>query len=187
MRRPFVIITLCILPVAAHAQIKQKFTIHNGKMVSGTQAAGNSSSGSSKITINQAQEVIFKAQQSLMKGDYAGAEALYSQAIALDNSNIQAYLHRGVVRRERRDYQGMDADARIALALTNNAIRANPRDPDGYYERSLALRLLYQFDQARKDVLAAMQLGGKPSLKNDLQAIELERKIAASKVQSAMQ
>ncbi len=164
-----------MMPLAAHAQHGFATRMQNATVSQPRKA---------RPTLNESQKLVFKAQQSLIKGDYAGAEALYTQAIAQDNSNIQAYLHRGVVRREQRNSRGVDADARAALSLANDSIRVSPRDPDGYYNRSLALRLLYQFDQAKKDVLAAIQLGGKASLRNDLQAIELERRIAASMAQN---
>ncbi|MFO0389185.1 MAG: hypothetical protein ACK502_05640 [Alphaproteobacteria bacterium] len=166
--------------------MKQKIIIRDGKIVSGAlPSSGDTKQNSGAVAISESQRFMFKAQQSVMKKDLATAEALYTEAIARDGSNVQAYLHRGVVRRELHDYRGVDADARMAVTLANNVIRANPRDPDGYYERSMALRLLKQFDLARKDVLAAIQLGGKPSLSNDLQAIELERKMALSKAQTA--
>jgi tetratricopeptide (TPR) repeat protein len=171
---------LSLFPVFfAHAQMTQKIIIRDGKIVAGDkQNSGN-------VALSEAQQLIFKAQQSLMKGDFASAEALYSEAIARDSSNVQAYLHRGVVRRERHEWRGVDADARMAVTLANGTIQANPRDPDGYYDRSLALRLLQQYDLAKKDVQTAIQLGGKASLRNDLQAIELERKMALSAAQTA--
>lgn len=186
MRLLLVVIILCVMPCFAHAQMKQKIVIRDGKIVSGTLSAnGEKTRSSGGLVIGEAQQFIFKAQQSVLKGDWATAETLYSEAIARDGANLQAYLHRGVVRREKRDWRGVDADARMALALANRNVSAHPRDPDGYYERSMALRLLRQFDLAKKDVITAIQLGGKQSLRNDLQAIELERKMALSEAQAA--
>ena len=182
IRHLLIIVALCFLPGGAHAQMKQKFSIRDGKLVGGTSAAVEG-----VPAISEAQQLIFQAQKSVMKGDFVTAEEFYTKSIALDGSNTQAYLHRAVIRREQRNYRGMDADARMAYELSNRSVAAKPRDPDGYYDRSLALRLLRHFDQARQDVMTAIQFGGKPSLKNDLQAIELERKIAVSATLNTVQ
>ncbi len=176
-----------MLTCAAHAQAVhgQKIIIRDGKLVSGTLPTAGQAAAPRNVEASQSRLLLFKAQEKLMKRDFSGAEQIYTQAIALDDSNVTAYLQRGVVRRELRNYRGVDSDARTVVALSNRIISANPRDPDGYYKRSMALRLLHQFDQAKKDVLTAIQLGGKLSLKNDLKAIELERRMAASTVSAA--
>ncbi len=177
---------LCALPEAAFAQQKQTFTIRGGKLVGGSGAASGQQQGgggqASRLVIDQDQQLIFSATASVLKKDYPTAEKLYSQALAIDSSNINAYLQRGFVRREMGNTQGVESDARTAITLANNALKSNPRDSDIYYQRSMALRLIHQFELAKKDILTALQLGGKQSLQNDLKAIDLEQKIMASQV-----
>lgn len=174
---------LFLLPCLAQAQVKQTFTLRDGKLMNAQKPSEASGSSHQPVVIDGDQQLIFKAQASLVSGDYAQAEALYTQAINLDGSNIEAYLQRAAVRRELGDAKGVDSDGRRALALVNGALQAEPREAGLYYKRSMALRFLRQFDAARNDVLTAINLGGKPSLRNDLQAIELERKMAASHLQ----
>lgn len=183
------VVLMASLPVSAYAQTTtQHFTIRNGKLVGGDtaapQASGAASSGNSGggITLNSEQQYMIAALSALVQKDLPRAESLYSQVISMNGSNSEAYLQRGIARRESGDTHGMTSDAKMALTLLNNEIRQHPREVNLYRKRSMALRLLQSFDLAKKDLLTAMQLTGKSSvtLQNDMQAIELERRMASA-------
>lgn len=128
------------------------------------------------IQLSNDQKIMLEAANKLVQRDYRSAEGMYTQAIALNGSNIEAYLQRAVARREMGDQNGMAADATTVINLSNSQLQQNPRDPTLYYQRGMGYRLLRQFDQARNDITTGMQIGGKSNWKTDLQAIELERK-----------
>ena len=132
--------------------------------------------GASNLKISNDQKIMLEAANKLVQKDYSTAESMYSQAIAVNGGNIEAYLQRAVVRRELGDDQGMTADARSVIMLSNNALQQSPNNPTLYYQRGMGYRLLRHFDQARSDISTGMQIGGKGNWKTDLQAIELERK-----------
>ncbi|MGE0755286.1 MAG: tetratricopeptide repeat protein [Alphaproteobacteria bacterium] len=176
------------LATSAAAQQTMKFTIQNGKMVNSSgapPAAGNTSSQMTQgqqLEVSREQQYMLAALSALMQGDFAKAEDLYSQVIQYNPANSEAWLQRAVVRRETQNAQGMAVDARRALSQLNAEIQASPRNGTLYHQRSVALRLLKSFDLAKKDLLTAMQLKGKSSVsfQNDLQAIELERRMASA-------
>ncbi len=117
------------------------------------------------------------AFQYFVKRDYRRAEKLYSQPIATNQGNIEAYLQRGLTRREMGDAPGAASDGRSAVLLASAALKSDLRDGRLYYQRSMGLRLLRQFDLTAQDMLAAIQLTGKQHWQTDLKAIELERKM----------
>jgi len=153
----------CLLAIDACAQAQPNVVV-NGR--------------SSAAEMNQTQKLMFEGAKYSMARQFKEADAVYSQIIASDGGNTEAYLQRAVVRRELGDESGKVSDARNAVALASASLQANPRDFNLYYQRSLALRLLKQFDGARRDLNAAMQLGGSVTWQNDLQAIDLEQKMA---------
>gem|GEM_PF-2376627 len=133
-------------------------------------------SGASNLQISNDQKIMLEAANKLVQRDYRTAENMYSQAIAVNRVNIEAYLQRAVVRRELGDEAGMATDARSVIGLADNALQQSPNNPTLYYQRGMGYRLLREFDQAKNDIVTGMQIGGKSNWKTDLQAIELERK-----------
>ena len=130
-----------------------------------------------RIQISPAQQVMFGAAQKVLQRDYAGALALYNQAVAMDGTNVQAYLQRGVVKREMHDEAGAQADAAAAIRLCNAALARDPQNAQLYHDRALGFRLLKDFAHAREDMQRALQLpGAQPGWKTDLRAIDLEEK-----------
>ena len=132
--------------------------------------------GMPKIQIAGDQKLIFEADGHVVKRDYQGAESLYTQAIALNGGNTEAYLQRGFVRREMGNGAGAADDGRNAVGLANTALAANPGDANLYHERGMGFRLMRDFDHARADLQKAIQLSGQMSWQTDLQAMELEQK-----------
>lgn len=130
------------------------------------------------VQIPPEQKMMFDAANKIVQRDFKDAESLYSQVIAMNRGNIEAYLQRAVVRREMGDEPGMQSDAGSVVTLANSALQQNPRDPTLYYQRGMGFRLLHQFDQAQSDIATGMRIGGKTNWQNDLQAIDLERKAA---------
>ncbi len=130
------------------------------------------------LQVGPAQQLMLTAAQAVMKQDYNEALTLYNQAIATDPGNIEAYLQRGVIRRQMKDETGARADGDTALQLADNAIAANPGNAMLYHQRSMANRLRLQFRQAREDAQRAQQLpGANGAWENDVNAIILEEKM----------
>jgi tetratricopeptide (TPR) repeat protein len=159
MKRLFCIIGL-ITALAAPAALAQQ-------MVFG---------GNSKLQITNDQQVLFEAANKVMNRDFASAEGLYSQAIAMNGRNIDAWLQRAVTRRELGNEAGMQSDARTVIALSDEALQQTPQNANLFYERGMGYRLLRDYDKAREDISTGMRIGGRSSWQTDLQAIELERK-----------
>lgn len=155
---------LIVSPVAAAAQTIQQTFVVGG------------SGSSSNLQIPNDQKIMLEAANRLVQKDFRGAESMYSQAIAVNRANIEAYLQRAVARRELGDEPGMSSDARSVILLANNALQQAPNNPTLYYQRGMGYRLLRAFDQAKNDIITGMRIGGKNNWKTDLQAIELERK-----------
>lgn len=129
-----------------------------------------------KIQISPSQKLILLASQKVAAREFREAESLYTQAIALDGSDADAYLHRGVVRREQGNMGGAQSDARAAIMLSNNVLQQNPGDATAYYQRGNGFRLLREYAQAKSDVQQAINLGGDPNWRTDLRDIALEEK-----------
>jgi tetratricopeptide (TPR) repeat protein len=134
--------------------------------------------GGPKIEIGKEQKTMLDAANKVMEGDLPAAEALYTSVIAMNASNIDAYLQRGFIRRIARNAQGSVSDARAAAALANAQLQANPNNADAYHSRGMAYRLANQYAQARKDIETGMRLNNNQSWQSDLQAIALEEKAA---------
>jgi tetratricopeptide (TPR) repeat protein len=113
-----------------------------------------------------------------MKRDFHAAEDIYSRIISMDNNNAEAYVQRGLVRRELKNTQGMEADANRAIVLIDAGLQQNPNDADLYYHRSTAERMLKNFDAAEQDLNQSIHLGKHGNFDTDWKAIALERKMA---------
>ncbi len=152
----------CVTAFSAMAQTSQQTFVFNG---------------GANVSISSDQKLMLEAANKFVQNDLSGAESLYTQAIALNGNNTEAYLQRAVVRRELHNEEGMVSDAKTVIGLSNNALQRNPNDPTVYYQRGMGYRLLRQFDQAKADITNGMQIGGKKNWETDLKAIEIERKV----------
>lgn len=157
---------LAAMPAGAQT-VTQTFVLGGG---------ANAGGGSPAIQFAPDQTIMFNAANKFMQRDFPAAESLYSQAIALNPKNTDALLQRAAVRRELGNEGGMASDAQNVIALSNQALQKNPNDPNSYYERGMAYRLLKEYDEAKADIAKGMQIGGKKSWATDLKAIEIERK-----------
>jgi tetratricopeptide (TPR) repeat protein len=156
--------------VKAQAQPQQKpqvqFVVNGAPMAQGGE----------KLQINEDQKLMFEAAGKVVKNDFKGAEAIYNQVLSRNNSNIEAFLQRGIVRRELGDLDGAVSDGRSVVTLANGKLRQNPNDAYSYHQRGMGLRLLKDYNNAKADISKAIQMSGQASWKTDLQAIELEQK-----------
>jgi len=148
----------------------------HAQTVTQTFVLGGGNNASVQITNDQ--KILLEAANKFVRRDYEGAESLYTQAIAINGSNIEAYLQRAAVRRELHNEAGMTADANMVIGLANQALQRNGNDPGLYYQRGMGYRLLRQFDLARDDITTGMRIGGRSNWQTDLKAIEIERKAA---------
>lgn len=98
-----------------------------------------------------AEEIHRQAYARYEQGDYAGAQAGFSQAIDLNPDFSEAYNMRGYMRRLQDDLQG-------ALEDYNASIRADPDNEYAYVNRGLALRMLGDVDGAIADYTQAIRL-----------------------------
>lgn len=138
---------------------------------------GGTHAFAAKLIISPAQQLLLEASQFVSKKDFASAEQIYSQIISSDGGNIDAYLQRAVVRREMDNHQGSKRDATMVTRLANATLQRDPDDAESFYHRGKAHRLLYNFEQAKKDIITAIKLSGKNRWRTELQAIALEEKI----------
>jgi tetratricopeptide (TPR) repeat protein len=130
-----------------------------------------------KIVIGDDQRLMFAAMQAAIKKDYKTAEDMYSRMIALNPRDTNAYLQRGIMRRQMGNEAGALADGKSVVILANTSLQADPRAGALYYMRGMGFRLLKDYTQAEKDVQTAITQGGPPEWKTDLRAIELEKKV----------
>jgi len=79
----------------------------------------------------KAEDFFIRGEDKYQKGDYQGAIAAYTQAIALNPNYAQAYHNRGIARSKLGDKQG-------AVADYNQALRINPNYAKAYYNRGNA-------------------------------------------------
>ena len=141
-------------------------------IINGTPAGGSGG----KFEVSADQKLMLEAAKKVVSNDYQAAESLYNQAITLNANNMDAYLQRGIVRRELGNQSGAEADGRAVVTLANNSLQQNPNDANLYHRRGMGLRLLRDFDNAKADISKAIQMSGQLSWKTDLQAIELAQK-----------
>ena len=139
-------------------------------------ALGGQTAGGGGMAFSQEQQWMFEASGKFLHRDYKGAEEGYTKVLQSNNRHIDAYLQRAAVRREMDNGAGMQSDAKTALTLIDSELQQRS-DADLYYERSLANRLLKQFDAAEQDLRKAMSLNKSANWDNDLKAIALERKM----------
>lgn len=160
----YIVVLLCACPLAASAENKTKLVLNGA--------------GGGKLALGPEQKLMFQATNKFVQLDYKGAETLYTQAIAMNGNNANAYVQRGAVRRELHNTAGMKSDAERAIVLLNANLEQNTNNADLYYQRSLAHRLLKQFDAAEQDLQKAMQIANRAEWETDMKAIALERKMA---------
>ncbi|WP_445241756.1 tetratricopeptide repeat protein [Microcoleus vaginatus] len=79
----------------------------------------------------KAEDLFIRGEDKYQKGDYQGAIAAYTQAIALNPKYAQAYHNRGNARSKLGDNQG-------AVADYNQALRINPNYAKAYYNRGIS-------------------------------------------------
>lgn len=101
-----------------------------------------------------AKEYFDRALERQKAGDLAGAIVDYTQALALDPKNAQAYNNRGEARRHRGDVAGAIADFTRALEL-------DPKHANTYYNRGLARKQQGDLEGAIADYTKALELNPK--------------------------
>ncbi len=88
------------------------------------------------------------------RGDFAGAIVDYTQALALEPKNAQAYNNRGEARRHRGDVAGAIADFTRALEI-------DPKHANPYYNRGIARKQQGDLEGAIADYTRALELNPK--------------------------
>ena len=156
---------LSILATGTPARAQQEFQIPQGGFAGGSAPA-----------LDQEGILMLQAMQKAMQGDFKGAEQVYSSILASNDQNMDAHLHRGILRRELKNTSGSQADAKATIQIANNALQQNPRDAEAYHHRGMAFRLLGQYPQALKDIDTSLRLGGEEQWKTDLRDTVLEEK-----------
>ena len=139
--------------------------------------------GGGAPVLDQEGLLMLQAMQQAMNGDFKGAEAVYTSILSNNPQSADAYLHRGVLRRELKNTAGAQSDGKALVNLTNAQLQRNPRDPNLYYQRGMAYRLLGRYDQAMKDIESAIRMGGDPDWRSDLRDTMLEEKASRGIVQ----
>lgn len=124
------------------------------------------------------QKLMFSAVGKVVNKQYAEAEELYNRAIAINGSNIEAYLQRGIVRREMGNARGAAADGQQVVSMANALLQSNSQNVTALYQRGMGERLTRDFAAAKQDIRTAIQMGGSASWQTDLQAIDFEEKAA---------
>lgn len=170
MKRIVALAVLALTFSAFAAEAQTRFIIN------GMPAGGKGAAGGARIEISQDQKLMLEAAKKVMASDFKGAETLYDQAISINSGNIDAYLQRGIVRRELGDQAGAAADGRKVVEMANRSLTLTPNDATLYHRRGMGLRLMKDFSDAKADISKAIQMSGQLSWKTDLQAVELEEK-----------
>jgi tetratricopeptide (TPR) repeat protein len=144
----------------------------------------------------KAEDLFIRGEDKYQKGDYQGAIATYTQAIALNPNYAQAYHNRGNARSKLGDNQGAVADYNQALRINpnyvlaynnrglarfklgdkqgavadyNQALRIDPNHVNAYYNRGLARRGLGDKQGAIQDFQKAADLYQKQGDKDSYQ------------------
>ncbi|MEP6498359.1 tetratricopeptide repeat protein [Microcoleus vaginatus] len=102
----------------------------------------------------KAEDLFIRGEQKYEKGDYQGAIATYTQAIALNPNYAQAYHNRGNARSKLGDNQG-------AVADYNQALRINPNYAKAYYNRGISRSELGDNQGAVADYNQALRINPK--------------------------
>ncbi len=160
------LLAVLLAPWGAAAETKRQI-VFNGVPLGG---------GSGRLVIGEEQKLMLEAMRKVMARDYRAAEQIYSRIIGMNQGNIDAYLQRGIVRRELKDERGTVSDANAVVTLANSTLPVQPANPNLYYQRGMGFRLLRNFRQAKQDISRAIQMSGQTGWRTDLQAIELEEK-----------
>jgi tetratricopeptide (TPR) repeat protein len=172
MMKSGALLTVALAMLVGQVAFAPTATAETKFIINGTPAGGSGS----KFEISADQKLMLEAAKKVVSNDYKSAEALYDQAISINGSNMDAYLQRGIVRRELGNQAGAESDGRTVVALANSSLQLAPNDANLYHRRGMGLRLVRDFDNAKADISRAIQMSGQLSWKTDLQAIELERK-----------
>lgn len=132
-----------------------------------------------QVVLGQEQQLMLKAAQYVSKRDFASALPVYSQVLAMDGGNIEAYIQRSVVRSELNDAAGAEGDAVTAVSLSSALLAKDPNNAQLYYQRGTGYRLLKDFAHAKADINHAIQLAGgqHADWQSDLSAMNLEEKM----------
>lgn len=102
--------------------------------------------------LNSASEYNDRGMQRAEKGDYQGAIADYTAAIALDPEYAEAYYNRAYDRSEVKDYQG-------AIEDYSKVIELEPDAAPAYFNRGMAKAKLGDAEGANADCETARSLG----------------------------
>jgi tetratricopeptide (TPR) repeat protein len=86
-----------------------------------------------------------------MKGDYAGAIAVFSQLIKRHPRYVEAYFNRGIA-------YGRIGQTQAAIADYTKVIRLAPHYAEAYHERGLLWQKLGKSRAAQKDLQQAARL-----------------------------
>lgn len=121
---------------------------------------------------------MLQAAVAFTKHDFRGAEEIYTRILSINPSSVEATVQRALTRRELKNPQGMGKDANRAVELIDAQLVQRSNDHDLYYNRSVANRLLGNFDGAEQDMRQAYRFGRQGLLDTDLKTIALERKMA---------
>jgi len=141
-------------------------------------AGGSSSPSSSSVSEQQRSSEASDAAKvagnlCLGRGDLVGAEAKYSEALALDPANSAALNNRALCRLKVRDWRGACLDAAAVLAL-------EPHNAKALYRQAVSLEELGQTAQALNALTALLEM--EPSNKDALgRRGRLEKKARAAK------
>lgn len=112
-----------------------------------------------------------------VEGDYHGAIAKYSQIIASDPTQIDAYLQRGLLYREIGQLPKSLGDAAIAERFVELRFSEGKSSAKLYYQRAMAKRLRKDYTGAKADLQTAMRMKRNHKWHNDWQALLLEEKM----------
>ncbi|MDR2905321.1 MAG: tetratricopeptide repeat protein [Helicobacteraceae bacterium] len=103
-------------------------------------------------------ELFGQAKNAERRGDFQAAINLYSQAIAIDPKDVNAYNNRGLAYIKLENYDQAIEDFAQAIAL-DSTIALDPEEVLYYNNRGNAHNGLQNYDQARKDGKKARDLG----------------------------
>jgi len=109
-----------------------------------------SSDGYSQTNNKKAKEYCDNGCDKILKKDFTGSIADFSEALKLDSGFIQAYENRGVAKFYLRDNRG-------AIADYNKALKINPNDYNTHGRRGWAEFNLQEYREAISDFTKALE------------------------------